>query len=468
MKKLNFILLMLLGMASLSYAQGPNYFMFQGVGSQLGTYQQQVIDLPMGTEPYIGQLWLLANDPEIKTNYPLLTTPGANNVIIGHSQGGIRALAWAGYCAQDSTKGPLPSAVITISGLNLGDSTLAQGTGTILNNLNNIYTIVTNGLERATNIGLTQYLNSVDQNWLSQIITGYDYLTGLVSGNTQTINDMTPGSVFIRSFIGGSNITFTWYLLDGWIPIIIAVNVTPAPQIPPSVKIGQIVGADPDPIDMASERMPALSIPTDPQSLKNIVNLGCLATAISTAAWDATEGADEAAEAAAWFIAWIDPGPYDQARAAAEADAENAATESNLNYLLGNYQSYWNSIIGSSASDGLLAQTDTGVSLSLIGGQAIYPASNGIFILPPTNTAYWLPSGLGGIYNPPINHLSEAFDNTVWGSQTSGVYNPHNNLLGSGTTSSIYQGGILQQMLNLTQTIPGGNQNLRATGAIVQ
>ena len=438
----------------------PNYFIFQGVGSSIGT--SKVLDTPMGTDRG-DQLYLLANG---ETQYPCtaLTTPGANNVIIGHSQGGLRALAWTGFCAQSNGQYPVPSTVITVSGPNLGDSTLLQGVGTLKNGINNIQQIVVNGIKNASNINIPQYLGSVDPNWLSSILSGFNYFTSFSNDpSTTSLGDMTPGSAFIKNYIGGASVSLTTKIVDG-IPVIISITITPTPKIPASVNIGQIVGTDKDLLDFASsEAPPGLPIPTDPASLHQMVSLAASAAGASEAGWEAAEAWEKIVEGVDYVFSGINPDPYNEAVSLYWSDNASANAEASFYDLLANYQTYWDGLIGSSESDGFIAESDTGVQLQYIGGQSINPQvyPNGIYTVPPKDTAYpqTVHDGILTLsYYPSINHNTIARDNTVWGTQTPGALNPansYNQYIGADNFihANIYTGGVLQQMLGLTTAI---------------
>jgi hypothetical protein len=459
MKKILFLFTSLSISVVLYSQQSTNYFIFQGVGSTLGPIHD-VLDNPMGMEqpPSYGALYVLANklsttqQQYVKNNQPdPLTTPGSNNVIIGHSQGGLRALAWAGFCAQSNGKYPVPNTVITVSGINNGFVALIQGIGNLENEISEDIVTIVNGINYTYNIGATNNLNSAQKAALQQLMTN-NPISSLI--NSPSIPDMEPWSTFIQDYICGPTKPFNApppFHLDtisrGGLPgLVVTTTNNLYPQIPSKVKIGQIVGTDNSFLDIASQCIPSQQVPTDPLSLRQLVFVARGAANISGIGWACAELYYSQLANVAWWYAWINSSDYNNDIAQENYCANASTIEENFSNFLTNIDSEWAQLIGSPQSDGFIPTCDTGIPLSLIGGQSINPAvPNGIYVLPPYDTNYTIAGGIIGAYNPPINHITEGRDNEIWGP----LPGPINTAAFNG--GSIETGGIIQQMLGLSQ-----------------
>lgn len=241
---MKFKCLVLLILVNLGFIISANdLLLFEGVGGKFNGRDSFVI--PLGN-----QLDYLKNHPNMQTQ---------NGVIVGHSQGGLRAVALSGYIKRNSISNTKLNTIITIGAPVQGFSPLLKGVGGLRNEVRGAANTLTNAINIAAGkVGMNPNL-SVDSILEASGLKGG--MMGLVTdqnnnGEGTSIPDMHPNSAFIRNNIYSVDIKVKVVKVQvgrGQFKPIFIVEKKEKFQLPTDVKYGFIVGKNSDVLELAHD-----------------------------------------------------------------------------------------------------------------------------------------------------------------------------------------------------------------------
>lgn len=168
---------------------------FEGIGGEFGDQEEDSITIDMDD-----QVKYVYNSPNMKTK---------NGVIIGHSQGGLRAVALSGYLNKHPKEDLKLNSVITIGSPVRGFSPITNGVAPLRTELNKAIKIITDALELTAdkvNIDVPLEDDVLQSTGLEGAL--FDLITGHGDGTGTSIPDMKPNSQFIRDNIMKTSMKF--------------------------------------------------------------------------------------------------------------------------------------------------------------------------------------------------------------------------------------------------------------------
>lgn len=339
--------------------------------------------------------------------------------LVGHSQGGLRAISYAGYLKNNGRAANMDT-VISIGGPVLGFSPLVQGVGVLKNKVDRAVDTLNNGWQAVINLndkpkGTDEVLSNGGIEGLlaafqlkdSGFVNGLDDFIEVAKHPEGTsIPDMIPGSNFMKNNVMEQKITWTW-VRRGWFCYPVG-KVEKIWKLPAETKYGFVVGQDSDPLKLADEMLDGgLEVYKDNNwtiktSTKNLKDLYCLATGVSSCAWYGIEVYNNVLKACAWFK-WWDRSDYRRYKRYANNAREWRFKANDGKDWAKNYEARFAALLGTGVKghDCFIPARDQYIDVQReFGGNYVDKISQGKF----TGTS------------ATFNHLNEEYHEEIWGS----------------------------------------------------
>jgi hypothetical protein len=339
--------------------------------------------------------------------------------IVGQSQGGLRALAYAGYLNNAGRSNEIES-IVTIGGPDNGFSPLLQGSAVLKSKLDSSADVINGGMQSVLNLdihpkGTDEVLQNGGVSELCKTLGIKDPdLTKFIDNlsNTGTsYPDMRPASYFIqRNIYEAPQPVFKWvraYVNMGWwggyVYYPVVERIIPGKwKLPAGKKYGFIVGTDSN-IIAAADAKGTLNVPLGNSgwSLKpsGVADLYATATNLASSAWWVIQCANEADAARLYFVSGIYPGHYrDACQRAADARAWKDKA-SNASAWVNNTEANFSTILGTAVheNDSFIPIRDQYIDVAQFGG-------------------VYIDDGLNkGKFSGAYNHLTETDHPDIWG-----------------------------------------------------
>lgn len=383
-----------------SQTMDPNLKFFRGIRSDfMGTQSQYV---PM--------------EQQVQYVNSVIGNPGQPVNIVGHSQGGLRALGYAGLLNQTGRAGNIKN-IVSIGGPVRGFSPLAKGAAVLKDDIDKAANKISGGLQAVDKLGVDiDGLSKIRANGgLAGLLTAFSVdgtlFTELVQNadnSSMSFRDMKPGSAFIQKNVVSNTIEYrnvetvvpSLFKKKRIITVRIPTSVTKY-ALPANVSYGFIVGNNSDVLEMAEDYGATgyyigntrWQIP--PTSMDGYY---CLATSIAAQLWKAKEvlaHADYLRYKAGLFY----PG---HAKDALKKEKDAAAWEKKANAgydWVYHYEKNIATILGTgvNGNDSFIPCGDQYIDVAAFGGRYIDRETKGKF---------------EGKYN----HLTETNHTDIWGS----------------------------------------------------
>ncbi len=326
--------------------------------------------------------------------------------IVGHSQGGLRALAYASYQQQHGRLPDNIANVISIGGPTTGFSPLAQGVQVLQTKLDDASTTINGGMQAVMNLSLVpkgtfEILQNGGVSGLLQTLglnnSSLPALLAAVDDVKQSYKDMKPDSDFLTKYIVKN--TYEWLVFRTPLGRIISVKLFKIRsdwKLPKPVKYGFIVGTSSDILKTADDlnlKVPIAGMTVAPSK---VASYYVKATGLASAAWDAIHTSYDIE--ASLLNPWMYPGHRRDARKLANnASAWRDKAKQGYDWV-SNCESNFSSILGTAVNenDSFIPTRDQYIDVAEFGGSYIQNETKGRF---------------AGAYN----HLSETTHPDIWG-----------------------------------------------------
>lgn len=446
-----YLLLIALSIAVMTFGQetDPRLKMFKGIGT-----------------PFAGKensLFVPMNDQMVYAYNALKNTAGLK--LVGHSQGGLRAVGLAGYMKNKGEgKENNIDTVISIGSLVLGFSPLAQGTYVLKNKIDDAADTLRKGWFAATSLSSHEQPPDVNDvkngGGVEGLIDAFgidasgikDMVSAATTPGNNSVSDMHPGSIFIWDDIYGPDYKmepFT-YTIPGFFgtppqtfTVYIAWPLSSSKwRLPSNPKYGFVVGEDSDVLRMAKQHIRPDAFYKDPHLLKSAYVSAVYGAEL---AWWVVEGREGTLRALAALKFWdqTDFNHHD-GRWKRAIDLKHAARWGHE--WANQYMTKFSEILGTaspSASgskyghDSFIPVKDQYIDVAAFGGKYVDEVTKGKF----TGT------GVG------FNHYNETVDPAIWGTgsgagldkatvERSGIL--HKWLYGRNDSTPAYMGEIVR------------------------
>ncbi|MDR2955016.1 MAG: hypothetical protein LBV43_08040 [Prevotella sp.] len=226
---------------------------------------------------------------EIKNGSGDVTKPTGPYAIVGYSQGGLRALGYAGWLKKTypTTDYKNLQGVITISGVDKGIKAMNGGLGVLVSNFKSIVNTTWGGFRSAAT-ALTVFnipglfIPKDSDGTVNLLLTLLPFFVDGIpsyvkpayidpsSKSLQELHDMAPGSKFVTDYVAtskqhtyqrqtGTQTALEWRYAGGWFPYLVTVSkpiyttytaYEDIPKIDPNLPVGYIVGLDSNTLGM--------------------------------------------------------------------------------------------------------------------------------------------------------------------------------------------------------------------------
>lgn len=402
MKKIAFLLPILLGLAYFACAEETDSTLkfFRGIQNTF-TDTSGPVARTTSSENVNMTNQIISVDNKLKN-------PAKPSKIVGHSQGGLRSLAYAGLLNQAGRAAEIES-IVSCGGPLWGYSPLSRGADVIKADIDDAINTLAGGLASVLEI----VGNSAEAQALVNVggIDGVGKMLGLKDFNvTQLLEglndtntsfpDMRPQSDFIKrnifdeshlawkkdmqifSYNGYTVYTYTpYWTRDRW-------------HLPTNVKYGFVVGNDSDQIDaiIDSGKFPYRV------SAWFIYNAYKVATLLAEPAWQSQHAYWETEATRRYWLSALTSKSYRDAKNKADAALRWAEKAHAGHGWLNNYEANFAKILGTNVreNDSFIPTRDQYIDVAIFGGKYIYEETKGKF---------------EGAYN----HLTEATHPDIWG-----------------------------------------------------
>ena len=352
-----------------------------------------------------------------------------NQVLIAHSQGGLRALGYAKTMG-DANKADKIKALITIGSPVMGSSTLRQGVDVIKTRLDAIIKTFAEGAR------LTAQVYGMDANYQNVLdgmkITGFetDSLTTSLFGKSLAqlmsqengILDTSPNSQWYKNNVGPQITTVGhWVSVPtgfSWLPYYyyyVIDSTTTSPKIPSNIPIGYVVGEKKSLQHVVWDNMKLSAIYANQKltywdKLKVAYAPGLASLALMNAAYRWRADESQKRDMDYWAEFWDNANIFDgdsyrgHYMVMAQQSSRNAAACGAAQDIADNYQAYYDNILGSTTHDGLIVSDDQFANFTgtkNLGGRAFDNQNPD-----------------GSIFKTQTNHITEKYNRTIWGSNS--------------------------------------------------
>lgn len=392
MKSIKLLIILLL---TTNIIVGNDLRFFEGIGGKFGYNEQDSIEVPMGHQEG-GQL-------NFVLNHDSMTTQDA--VIIAHSQGGLRAMALAGYLERTGNSNTKIDTIITIGSPINGYSPLVNGVAPLRSDLSSAVNTIVQALNRAAD--LVDVDTTLEDDVLASLGVGEGGLIDIVAGNGEgegtSIPDMKPGSSFIVSNIRG--LVVSWRTVKTFFGTYRYPILSIEYKLPKDTNYGFIVGKQSDILELMGDTPEyydtfgySLGFFGDYQLNPNVIKYAY------TAATEAAHGLYEAEairQDTLGFIAGLNPFTQDAARNhrqnAADARTNAATCKAGANWVY-NHETNYSKLLGTveGENDCFIPTKDQYMDVAQIGGNPV--------------------DGVKGLYDSDnLHHLNEMDSREIWG-----------------------------------------------------
>lgn len=416
--KLKCLMLFILVNISLIVSANDLLF-FEGIGGEMGE-DRDSFEMPMGE-----QLDFVIKHEDMGTK---------DVVIVAHSQGGLRAVALAGYLQRNDINSIKLDTIITIGAPVKGFSPLLKGVGGLRNEIRGAADLLVNGMNIAAGkVGLDPRL-SVDS-----VLTAIGLDNGLMDliidqnndAENTSIPEMHPNSKFIRDNVYSVDtkikVAKVQFSRGQYKPLYI-VEKKENYKLPKNINYGFIVGSDSDILDLAGEvdivkekltvDLGFYKFTIHPKTANNLLIRG-LSTAAG--AYSLDEASHRFWQNIHWFKFW-DHRDYRREKALGDHCARKKNELNRAANWARNYEANCSKILGTEVggNDCFIPVKDQSIDFNKINGNAVDKLN-------------------GRFESPNLNHLNEMYSQEIWGEG------------GSLTNAKIGPGGKLGEWLQISE-----------------
>jgi len=339
--------------------------------------------------------------------------------IIGHSQGGLRAIGYAGYLNRNNQADKL-KAVVSIGGPVRGHSTLYKGASVIKRQVDKAASTLAAGWNSIEAMPVGPDMGKMDENNGLQGLykmfgvkssSPYATIFNDISDRDKSIHDMHPDSDFMKTYTGTTaKTTVIWKkirLLFGHTIRIPIIKRTVEQNLPANVRYGFVIGKNSDVLELALDQFGTVCNGwLTPKNAKNIYKLGL---GVAECYWEIKEARHAVSrdfyKPGGWYKFWANKRKYESHRRQAIKSRNYKVKADKAHSWVADYENEFAKLLGTKVNghDCLVPSADQYIDVKKeFGGEYINIRDKGYY---DGNDEYF-------------HHYEEKYHPDIWGVDT--------------------------------------------------